>query len=924
MASSNSLILGTLPLIATRLTPPRLAEGSLSRERLLQRLCGQESTAQSSLFVVTAAAGYGKSTLMAQCCGEFQQRGEATAWLTLDEDDNETEQFLCYLGVALSQLSGIVITELVEQYLGHGVTVDARRYISELLSALAGNGQRNTLFIDDYHVIDNPSVHDALHYLLKYLPENLNVFIGSRTPLSIPLAKLKVANRLVEIDSEDLSFDLGEAQVLFRDNNRIEVSKSEVALLYGRTGGWAAMLQLAALSLRGVEDRERFVSAFSGEHDSVADFLAEEVLRYMPEAQARFLQRIAIVERFCAPLCLSITDDKESSAALAHLRDSLFLVQKLDQSGNWYRLHPLFRDFLLRQLTQTVESEQEMSALHRRASSWFEEEGLVAEATQHAISAGDENRALELLDEQGVSLLAQGYVFLFMGLIRRLPQELLMRSQGLLIQLTWLQLLSGHLPETRRLLGELKGQLASFDFLRQLEVHTIEVNLYGIDDELDQAQQLIDEWLPKAPTEPAYLKGSLQVVQSIICFNQLQFDRTLEISREILSEELAPANIYPHSFATCNLALVHFVRVQLKKGIELLTDKLQALQKFVVAHSQAVVLIESLLGVLQYYRGNLPQAEHFFRHGFQVLGANASADLGIVVIRTRARFLYQLQRHEETVAYLDEAEALAESRGWLRLQACVLHERVRLLITLGELPRAQDYMAEWTDQLALREESEQGISSMSQAHAAEWIRLAQARLALAKGDGAKAIEILKAMIEEFSGSGRVLRTLEAWILLARVFLACGNSEQAKQALTEALVLDSENSVIQPFRDEGGEVLKALLLLKQDLMASPDAHRHELRQRQIDIIIASSENIAAPQETEANDDRSAQVLFGGLTRRELSTLELLVEGYSNKEISNRLGVTTNTVKTHLQRAYSKLGVTSRTQAVRNLKRLGIFE
>ena len=906
---------GGVALLTTRLAPPRLASNSLKRERLLDR-CSTIDDATGRLYLVTAPAGFGKSTLLAQMFRLAHDKGCTAAWLTLDANDNDEEQFCLYLEAVLNQLTSGESGRPSRRIESKSEPASSQAVIAKMISSLAVSKGFYALFLDDYHVITNSKIHDALHDLLKYLPENLSIFIGSRTQLPIPLARFKAAGRLVYFDTGDLSLDLGETKALFRESNRLDVTEIELALLHQRTRGWAAVLQLTALSFKTTEDRQKLVGAFTQGPDIAADFLAEEIMVHMPPAQAKFLRQIAVVERFCPSLCLAITGDEQQSESLMELQDSGLLIQNLDHSGQWFRMHPLFRDYLLQELEQAQDINQK--ELHHRVSLWFEGENLLGEAIQYAISGGEQERAIELLEGHGSSLLAQGFMFQFLSLIRRLPEELLYSSQSLLIQLAWVQALSNQLTTTRTILDELKRHVDSMDQARRVEVHAIEINLCYFEDKLEEAEKLINVWLPEAPDSPAYIKLSMQAVQALIGFNRQDFPQVMVLSKAILDREPAPDSIYSQAYSVCTAALVYFSTLELKNGTELLRTQYQRLSDLVAGHSQVIELIEPLLGALLYYQGDIAAADRHFRHGEKALNVCASVDLEILVVRTRTRLLISRGLFREALLFLQEIQKLAEARGWLRLQACILHERVRLFLALGEQDKARDCMNQWLQYLP----SQSSAPQITLSSVEEWTQSAKVRLMLAEGNQVEAAEILKAMIQEFMRCGRKLRTMECWVLLAKAYTASGKLSQAKEALSEAFALDHENSVIQLFRDEGDEVIAALMALDRDLKASSETQRHKLWQRQIAAIV-ETDDVTSHEERKISQFPANTACIEKLTRRELATLALLVDGCSNKEISERLLISTNTVKTHLQRAYGKLGVSSRTQAVKSLKELGIF-
>lgn len=908
-----------LALFTTRLTPPHLPEGLLERTRLLQRLSGG-ALRGGVIYMLVAPAGYGKTTLMAQSRELCEAQSWSTSWLSLDEEDNDEASFYCYLGAAFERLTGKSHAKFPDQLADGGADV-GRSLISGFLAAIADKEGNYALFLDDYHVIREARIHDTLHYLLKHLPGNLSLFIGSRSQLLIPLGKLRASNRLVELGLGDLRFDRAETEQLLTATNRLDLETEDLDQLYRHSDGWAAVLQLAALSLKGAEDKHAAIENFSGAQDSIADFLSEEITAAISPELTQFLTRTSIVERLTVPLCEAITGDNQSTRELLNRTELRPLLQKLDDRGDWFQLHPLFRNFLLRQLELGLSHEK--PEMHRRASLWFERQGLVPEAIQHAISAGEEERVQELLEEHGMLLLSQGYMPLFFGLIRRLPEGLLHRSHEILVQMAWLEVLNNQIPQAGRILDELKQGIAGHQDNEEpllAEVNAIEGAMFFFTENLPAAEAVVAKWLPKAPSEPLHIVATFRVMQAWIQFNQQRYDETLCQCRWVLSLPEVADIAYTQANAALFQALVAFARGQLEIGAVTLAAQIERFRERVGSKSQVIALMESVLAALYYQQGNRSKARELFERGLEAQRVLACADLVIMVLRNRVRQLHGEGEYARALALLDEAQQMAENRSWARLQACILHERVRLLIALGEPQQAAALVDVWrqahTDLLADECWGEQ---------VEEWFFMAAARVSIAQGNGADIIDGLRTRCEALSRRGRILRSLELAALLARAHTEIGYTDEAEKVLENALALDRDNCVIQLYRDEGPGVLHRLAQLQEKLEADNDNSAHLLWRQQLQRILAGEQRVepiagtASAALTNARHDEMVEQL----TKRELATLELLVEGLSNKEIAGRQCVSINTVKTHLQAAYAKLGVSRRTQALRRMKEMEFF-
>src|SRR5258706_9032813 len=395
------------PLLATKLHRPLPRAQLVRRPQLAERLT---QGVMGPLTLVSAPAGFGKTTLLAQWLAES---GMPVAWLSLEPGDNELVRFLSYLIAALQTLDphlGAVALTLLQM----PQPAAAETVLTLLTNDVGSHGRDGgdfVLVLDDYHVIDAKAVDHALTFLLEHLPPHMHLVIATREDPPLPLARLRVGGQLTEVRVTDLRFTPSEAAGFLNQGMGLTLSVEDIAALESRTEGWIAGLQLAAISLQGQQDTTSFITSFTGSHHFVMDYLVEEVLGQQSERVQTFLLRTSILDRLCGPLCDAVLMDPSGSGreTLEYIeRANLFLVP-LDNERRWYRYHHLFADLLRQRLQQSTASSpgderDGVAELHRRASQWYEDNSLAIEAFHHAVAANDVERAERLIEGKGMPL----------------------------------------------------------------------------------------------------------------------------------------------------------------------------------------------------------------------------------------------------------------------------------------------------------------------------------------------------------------------------------------------------------------------------------------------------------------------------------------------------------------------------------------
>ncbi|CAG0986611.1 partial serine/threonine-protein kinase PknK, partial [Anaerolineae bacterium] len=465
------------PTLATKLYIPPPRSKVVLRPRLIERM-NDGLPSGRKLTLISASAGFGKTTLVSEWVAGCERREPEVrvAWLSLDEGDNDPTRFLAYLVAALQTIT----TDIGKGVLGAIQTPQPLTTINEfllatLLNEIAAIPDNFILVLDDYHMIDSEPIDHALTFLLDHLPPQMHLVITTREDPQFPLARLRARGQLTELRAADLRFTPTEAAEFLNQAMSLQLSAEDIAALEARTEGWITGLQLAALSMQGREDIASFIQAFTGSHRFVLDYLVEEVLQHQPEHIRSFLLQTAILDRFCAPLCNAVTEREDGKEMLDVLeRSNLFLIP-LDDQRQWYCYHHLFAEVLQ---THLLEAQPDrVSTLHRRASEWYEQNGLRSDAIGHALAAKDLPRAAGLIELAGPAT-EDGSIqsVTWLGWVKKLPEELVHLRPVLNVWYAYALLGSGDLEAAEFRFRDAEQWLESADTMKvQLETPPVEM-----------------------------------------------------------------------------------------------------------------------------------------------------------------------------------------------------------------------------------------------------------------------------------------------------------------------------------------------------------------------------------------------------------------------------------------------------------------
>jgi LuxR family maltose regulon positive regulatory protein len=858
------------------------------------------------LTLVSAPAGFGKTTLLVKWLMERSGDERSVAWVSLDESDNDPARFLSYLVGALQN---------VVEGIGEGVLALLRvpelppleTLVEALINELDGAGREVTVFLDDYHLIDTRLVHQAVAFLIEHLPENVGLVIATRTDPPLSLSRLRARDQVTEIKAADLRFTSEEAATFLKDVMGLSLSTEDIAALEEATEGWVTALQLAALSMGDREDVSGFVESFSGSNRHILDFLAEEVLERQPEGVREFLLKTSVLERMSASLCDAITGRDDGQEMLERLeRENLFVIP-LDDERRWYRYHHLFRDFLRGRLGR--EGPESASELHLRASGWYEGNGHLAEAIEHALSAPDHDLAARLIEETVEGAVERGEGTTALRWLEALPTGAKRLRPRLFVEHAVALVLTGRPDDAEPLLQEAERAAEAADekdrwFLLgfALAVRSWRARLRG---DAPEAVELARRALSLLPDREAPIRSyaAVRLGDALRAVGDLA--AAGEAYAEAAETDRAARQAYARLAAMVMLARVRAEQGRLREADQAFRRALRLLTEEGFELSPAAGVVHIGMADLLYERNDLDAAERELEMGVDL--AERTGDVSTLVWAYVALSRTKLARGDEEGALemARQAERVARESGADLQIAIALAWMTRLRLAQGDL----------TETAAL--EQERTANAKDSADAAWSVdRLTSARLLLAQQRHREALALLEELGETAEASGRTGALIEILALQGLALWAGSKRERAVSTLAKALALAEPEGYVRTFVEEGapmGDLLSATLEARQR------GHLDTAGRISVSYLAKLLASVAQEATTPAADEGLPEPL----SERELEVLALIASGRSNKEIAAKLFVSTGTVKTHIHRLYRKLGARSRTQAIARAREVDLL-
>jgi LuxR family maltose regulon positive regulatory protein len=891
--------------IATKVLPPRCV-GLIERPRLLE-LVTQVQTKR--LSVIKAPAGFGKTSLAVAWANRLLQSGNPVAWFSIDVNDNQPTQFLFYLSHALQHAHDGVGSPAIDLILETSL-ISPPAIISTLINGLAEIDEEVCLFLEDYHWVSDPAVHDAVAFLLRHAPSNFHLVLATRTEPPLPLPTLRAQNQLLEIDSWALRFDLEEMRRFLDHEGLGPLDPAELRLLHERTEGWPAVLRIvAATSSQSGQNFSQYVRQLSATLRPIGAYLAEMV-DGLPADMALFMLRTAVLDRFSADLCKSVSQHKSSGEFLESIANRQLLLVPLDRDGRWYRYHHLLSAYLRHRLEAEL-GEEEIATLHRRASHWYASEELWTEAVQHAIAAGDTEQAASWIKNCAMTLVKKGDLLTLLGWQRLFPMA--RSATELKLAVAWGMALVIRLKETLELLRQIESDLGDQyspeNAAIACECATIRSVALVLGDDTQQALPVAEDCLGRS-NDPWTTNVASNVVR-LGCLKAGYLAKFYATPWIPYSLDEDRRNVFASVYRRCLQGLAEVQQIRLTAAERYYLDAVALAEQYVGPDSVAAALPLSLLAQIRYEQGRVDEAEGMVFDRLPILSATAMLDCVLSAYFVLVRLAASRMNFSHAYALLEQAESLGLARQWGRLVAAAVLERVRLSCLEGRISESVAYL-DRLDRIA-KEYPAPKSCAWSDIH--RYSALAHARVALLQDDSRNAISILKNLQREVDNAHSYYFGLRVYADLATAHFRAGERADALATLRKVLDKGLQEGVYQTILDQGPEIGTLLLSIREESARTGDPADFV---SYVDRLVEGLSARYQPQVKESPTSAIAEPL----SVREGDVLDLIAQGRSNKEIARILSIAPETVKSHVKHIFIKLNVERRAQAVSRAQSLGL--
>lgn len=913
-------------LLATKLRRPASPQKYIGRMELILRLNAGLS-ADHQIFLVSAPAGFGKTTCVSQWVNALKQF--PVTWLSLDSADDDPGRFFAYLLAALQNIDEHIGHEIAGTFRA-GQLPPAEVISTTLINDILDFDREFFLILDDFHVLQEGLILEFFENLLANLPPRLCLILITREDPPLPLAQLRANNRLTEIRAKDLRFRKEDIERFLREVMGLSISPSDVDILEDKTEGWIAGLQLAGLSLREQDDPSDFIANLSGSHRHILAYLTEQVLDRQPEEIREFLFETSILDKLNADLCDAVTGRDDSRAILERLFNANLFLIPLDDEGEWYRYHHLFAD-LLRTLQKARQSDKTAEP-HRRASQWFAQADMLNDAIRHALAAEEYPLAVDLLEGHALDMVMQGYAKTVNGWVEALPANWCSQSPRSNLALAWAHLLRGAYTQASPYLERLNGLFLGSQEI-EAERQSLKAEWLVMQSLLLNRQGKIRESFATAEEALGLVSSDDHRVRSLAQFCLAAIYRTvgkdesaIETYQSALQSSRAAGNIIVEMLSTSGLAEMAFERGQLHLAYEIAAPIHAQIERSRSLPPISTVVF-GILGEVSYQWYQTEQARQYYERALQLstLGGYNSGTIGCRVFFSR---LFQLEGElESAVSEIQKAFELmqVDTPDYVRKEA--VSQRVRVYLARGQLSAAKMALQAQGFSFGDRFSCPELTPDLNINYSAGLLCNSSLRFLLYQAQagsdtaGLKSgIELANQLFSSALASQSILIALETLLLRAQMYAMLGEATASLADYVKAVQLGEPEGILSVFVEHGQPVAETLTeMIKRKQLGGVQT---EYVKRILDPFSTHRSFDEGPAPV-SSAGTGPETLIEPLTERELEVLGLMAEGLKYQEIAAKLFISHNTVRFHVKAIYGKFNVNNRTLAIEKARQLQIL-
>ncbi|MBN2048270.1 MAG: hypothetical protein JW750_10545 [Anaerolineaceae bacterium] len=909
-------------LLTTKFHLPGVSKRHIPRPQLVERL-NRGYDAGHPVFLISGPAGFGKTTCVSEWLDSFNS-GQIS-WLSLDAADDDPGRFFIYLFAALQKIDPRVGNE-IDGMLRAGQLPPAGVLSAALINDLARIPDPFLLVLDDFHVVQDSTILEAISELVQHCPQSLHLVLISREDPPLPLARLRARNQLTEIRINDLRFTHAEIDQFLNEVLEYPLSPGDQIALEERTEGWAAGLHLAGLLIGERQNPSAIIEKLSGSQRYILNYLTEEVLSQQPDDVIRFLLQTSLLDRLHPDLCGAVCGREDSREMLERLyAENLFIIP-LDDNGQWYRYHHLFAD-VLREM-QSQNSSAERLELHQRASRWFARQGLINEAIGHALAAEDYETAVQWIEEHAMDLLVQWHVRTVEDWMKSIPAEWIEHSLRANLAFASLHLMRGDprraFPHLERLKLLFSGESSARND-PELEARwlALQATLLNAQGQADLSLELCRQALEIAPQDNLPLLSQIHLARSGAYQVLDDYPRALESYQQIFRLNRDGEHSVLEMLGSVGMGLLALQHGELHFAFEVVSNAVARLEQLRTIPPISTALYGEL-GEVYYLRYQLEEAHEHFQRAIQLssLSGYQDAELYYGVVLSR---LAQISGNlDEAERMIQQSVQLLQNEAHSVVNEEIIAQQVKVLLARGLPERAEAVLRPHGFQFGTRcayPDYDQDVSRSASLLYVSFLRVLLAR-ALTENNTASlplAVDLAGRLIDGALQRQYLPLALETLLLRAQIHAALKNSAASRDDYLRALRLGEPEGFVSLFIEEGPVAAQGLseILVSRDLQQVDRRYLEQI----LDVFPHSPEKPSASPPQPIPDQTA---LIDPLSERELEILRLIHEGLTNQEISDCLFITLHTVKKHTSNLYAKLGVNSRTRAISRARELGILD